>query len=126
MSTKIVSILVIEDNELVREMIQDCLECKGYEVTSAKNGLIGLEALRQLTFDVIVSDIDMPEMDGHEFLEKVKSEFQSPPPFLFVSGQEVELDKVQRNGAHMVFKKPFDLEILINYITESFPSRALS
>ena len=62
-------ILIIEDNEDVRENTADILELADYKVTTAENGKIGLEMATQQLPDVIICDIMMPELDGYEVIE---------------------------------------------------------
>jgi two-component system chemotaxis sensor kinase CheA len=60
-------VLLVEDTQFFREVVKGYLEADGLEVTTAKNGLEGLEKLDAVRFDLIVSDIEMPEMDGWAF-----------------------------------------------------------
>jgi two-component system, chemotaxis family, sensor kinase CheA len=60
-------VLLVEDTQFFREVVKSYLEANGLEVTTAKNGLEGLEKLDAVRFDLIVSDIEMPKMDGWAF-----------------------------------------------------------
>jgi CheY-like chemotaxis protein len=57
-------ILVVDDEEAIREVISTLLEAQGFRCTTCSNGKLGLEAFRKDTFDLVLSDIVMPEMDG--------------------------------------------------------------
>ena len=66
------SILVVEDEEGIRQLYSEELRDEGYEVVTASTGKEALEALEKRTFDIITLDIRMPEMDGLEFLGRIR------------------------------------------------------
>jgi CheY-like chemotaxis protein len=68
-------ILVVDDDESVREVFRLILQREGYEVTAANNGFDALLKLKNLVPDVIISDLNMPEMSGFEFLSVVRRRF---------------------------------------------------
>lgn len=68
-------VLVVDDDESVREVFALILRREGYEVTAAENGFDGLLKLKQLVPDVIISDLNMPKMSGFEFLSVVRRRF---------------------------------------------------
>jgi CheY-like chemotaxis protein len=105
-------ILIIEDEEIIRELLQKKLSQEGYEITITRNGEEGLKAMREAKPDLILLDIVMPKMGGFEVME----EMQKDPslkniPVIVVSnsGQPVELDKAQELGAKdWLIKTEFD------------------
>src|SRR6185312_9299683 len=68
-------VLVVDDDESIRELFTLLLRKEGYEVTAAENGFDGLLRLKQLVADVIISDLNMPKMSGFEFLSVVRRRF---------------------------------------------------
>jgi len=68
-------VLVVDDDDDVREVFAQSLQREGYEVATAENGFDGLLKLKQLVPDVIISDLNMPEMSGFEFLSVVRRRF---------------------------------------------------
>ena len=68
-------VLVLDDDESIRELFTLLLRKEGYEVTAAENGFDGLLKLKQLVPDVIISDLNMPKMSGFEFLSVVRRLF---------------------------------------------------
>lgn len=66
-------ILVVDDSLTSRTMLKNILESRGFDVTVEVHGLAGWEVLQQQTFDLVVTDVEMPTMDGFEFTEKVKN-----------------------------------------------------
>jgi len=67
-------ILVVEDNPMNMELVVDLLELYGYDVTGAEDGFEALEFVKQIEFDLILLDMQLPEMNGSEILEKLKSD----------------------------------------------------
>ena len=114
------NILVIEDEEFVRETISDMLEIEGYLPILAKNGEAGLECLTQIKPDLILCDINMPVMDGYEVLERLKStESLSNIPFIFLTAKASN-DDMRRGmelGADDYIFKPFKARDLLNAIS---------
>jgi len=65
------SILIVDDEEIIRESLSFVLAKEGYRVQDAANGRIALEMIREQTFDLVITDLEMPEMKGIELLEQV-------------------------------------------------------
>jgi serine/threonine-protein kinase PpkA len=68
------TILIVEDDDAIRNNVTRLLKLEGYDIASAINGREGLERARELRPDVVISDISMPEMDGFELLEKIRAD----------------------------------------------------
>ena len=66
-------ILLIEDNHSLREEILNVLELEGFETVTAENGRVGLERLKESIPDVVLCDLMMPDMDGYETLQAIRS-----------------------------------------------------
>ncbi len=69
-------VLLLEDSSFFRHLVKGYLEADGYKVTAAENGKVGLELMNETEFDLIVSDLDMPVIDGWEFLKRVREGVQ--------------------------------------------------
>ncbi len=112
-------ILIIEDEDLVREGIVLILSINGYTVFEANNGRLGAEiALKEIP-DLIISDIMMPEMDGYAVLKAVRGNAEtSTVPFLFLSAKADQSDmRLGMNlGADDYLTKPFQLEELLKAV----------
>jgi serine/threonine-protein kinase PpkA len=67
-------ILIVEDDDAIRNNIIRLLKLEGYEIVSAINGRLGLERAREVRPDVVISDVSMPEMDGFELLEAIRAD----------------------------------------------------
>ncbi|MGW8178913.1 MAG: ATP-binding protein, partial [bacterium] len=108
------AILVIDDEEALRNVLSEALELEGYDVELAKDGEEGLERLAQRTFDVVLLDLRMPRIQGLPVLETVQAEYDSLP-VIVISGlaRENEFDNAREAGAFACVKKPFDMNKLL-------------
>lgn len=103
-------ILVIEDIYYLRNDVMDLLRFEGFDVRGAENGLVGVQVARDYMPDLIVCDIMMPEMDGYEVLEVLRSEREtSTIPFIFLTAKTDRIDVRQGmgKGADDYVTKPF-------------------
>ncbi len=112
-------ILLVEDDAALREGMSDTLESEGYETVQAGNGLEGLEALKRIFPDLIISDIMMPEMDGYTFHTEVANDPKTATvPFIFLTAKSDQSDVLKglRVGVDAYLTKPFDLEQLLAHV----------
>lgn len=108
------NILVIDDERSIRNSIKEILEYENHNVTLAENGREGLEATEKETFDIIFSDIKMPEMDGMELLSAL-TEKKIDTPIVMISGHgniETAVESIKK-GAFDFIEKPIDLNRLL-------------
>lgn len=110
-------LLVVEDDPSLREAIVDTLMLKGIDVVEAANGRDGLAIIRQQMFDLVLSDINMPGMDGLEMLQTVRQEFPWLPVILMTAyGDVTQAVKAMQRGATDYLMKPFELHELDNLL----------
>ena len=112
-------ILVIDDDESYREIITLALSMADYNVIEAKNGLDGLAAAKMYYPDLILCDINMPKMNGHELLRTLKEEPDfAGIPFIFFTGNAApgDLRKGMQMGADDYLTKPFSAEELLTAV----------
>ena len=117
-------VLLIEDNENNRYLAQFLLERDGFEVASAANGLLGLEAVRRNPPHLIVLDIQMPEMDGYETAQRLKQDpASSHIPIVGVSSFAMvgDREKAMRCGFSGYLEKPINPETFASEIREHLP-----
>jgi two-component system, sensor histidine kinase and response regulator len=113
-------ILVVEDEADIRDDIEDTLRFGGHQVIGTANGRLGLEAVLNAHPDLILSDINMPEMDGGQFLEAVRG--QAPEvantPFVFLSAyaEREAVIEGKKLGADDYITKPIDHELLLETV----------
>ncbi len=115
-------ILLVEDSPFFRNMLTPLLQVAGYEVTTANNAIDALKLCEQgRIFDVIVSDIEMPEMDGFEFAQKIKadSNWQNIPMLALSShATPQDMDRGREVGFTNYVPK-FDRDNLLNALSET-------
>ena len=107
-------ILIIDDERSIRNTLKDILEFEKHQIVLAENGKTGLEAAQSTSFDVIFSDIKMPEMDGIELLTALK-ELEIEAPIVMISGHgniETAVECIKK-GAFDFIEKPIDLNRLL-------------
>jgi len=107
-------ILVIDDEDIVRVSCQRALEPEGYEVITVKSGTEGLKLLEKESFDLVMTDLKMPDMDGIEVLQKVKERWPVIQVIIITGYQTVETAvKAIRLGAYDYIEKPFTPEQIL-------------
>ncbi len=109
-------ILVVEDDPHMVHGICEMLHIAGYETRPARNGLEALSCLQKEHFDLILSDIMMPQMDGYEFFDRVRSNpAWTSIPFIFLTarGQKSDIRLGKQLGADDYLVKPFEVEDLL-------------
>lgn len=113
-----VSILFVDDSSVIRLTMKKFLVGSGYNLTMANDGVEALAILEKQKFDLIITDLEMPNLDGFGLLEKV---WQNPEtkhiPMIVVTGHEEVEVKLSKTGALFgLFKKPWNEEELLNRI----------
>ena len=113
-------ILVAEDEAPVREFVVRALEHAGHEVTSVGDGQRAVETLITARFDLLVTDIVMPEMDGITLALKVSKDWPHMP-ILMMTGYAAERQRAHNLDAliHKVISKPFSLTELLEAVDEA-------
>lgn len=105
-----ISVLVIDDDAMIRSLLHKALTTKGFEVFAAESGLDGLDIAKTKKIDVILLDWMMPEMDGIEVLEELKrnGDTMHIPVFMLTSKEDSkDIDLAIRKGAVDYIVKPF-------------------
>lgn len=119
-------ILVVDDEESIREFLEIMLKKEGYEVTSAEDGQAALDLMKKKSFDMVISDMQMPNVTGMELLKKVKE--QSPDMvFMMITAFATTETAVEamKIGAFDYITKPFKIdEVRIN-IANALRSKSL-
>lgn len=107
-------ILLAEDEQMLAEILSDTLGDRGFEVQLAHDGEQALAAARRDRFDVIVTDVMMPRMDGYTLARRLRSE-GCTTPILFLTARSATEDVVQgfKVGGNDFLRKPFAIDELI-------------
>lgn len=116
------NVLIVEDQEANRYLLRTLLTGSGYRVTEAANGKLALEALAEGTWDLVISDILMPVMDGYALCREIRSsERLKHVPFVFFTATYVDQkdeDFALKLGADRFFRKPLDPRTFLENIRE--------
>ena len=108
------NILVIDDERSIRNSLKDILEYENHTVELAENGLIGYKKAEASSYDLIFCDIKMPEMDGMEALEKIKSNNEDQPVVMISGHGDIDTAvEAIKKGAFDFIQKPIDLNRLL-------------
>jgi len=112
-------ILVVEDDEAIRNLIVSQLQDAGFDVSTACDGVEGLASIRNRRPDAVLLDINMPNMDGFAVLEKLKSDpATSELPVLMLSAQSSpeDIHRAVHMGADDYIGKPFETRQLLRRV----------
>ena len=114
-------VLVVDDASLVRRFYRDALERAGFEVEEALNGVEALEKVLGDSYDLVIVDVNMPQMDGVTFLRTLRrqSEAVSSLPSLVISTEAGEQDAAAARaaGANFYLVKPVSQERLVEHVS---------
>jgi DNA-binding NtrC family response regulator len=113
-------ILVIDDEEIVRISCKKCLVPEGFDVDVAINGREGIALSKANKYDLVLTDLKMPDMDGMEFLMNMKKD-QSDAKVIMITGYSTVENAVRalKLGAYNYIEKPFTPDTLITAVKEA-------
>ena len=117
-------ILVIDDEESVRNVLSRILSQLNHQVTVAKDGGEGLHLFKEKEFDIVLTDLGMPDMSGWEVCKAIK-EMDSRIPVGMITGWGMELDQREKeeSGLDFIISKPFDFNTILKLVDETMESR---
>jgi len=107
-------ILIVDDENVIRQTLRDILEYEGYQIDEAENGQIAIDMIKDISYDAVLCDIKMPKVDGIEVLEK-SQEINPDIPFIMISGHgtiDIAVEATKK-GAYAFITKPPDLNQLL-------------
>ncbi len=115
-------ILVVDDDDLIRDLIYEILEPQGYQILLAENGNRALEILDKEEIDLIITDIIMPDKEGIETILDIKKRLPHAKIIAMSGGGQLEansyLSMAKRLGVNATISKPFNPVKLLNVIQE--------
>ncbi len=113
-------VLVIDDEDIVRTSCSRTLAPAGFEVRLARNGVEGLKILEEGPFDLVLTDLKMPDMDGIEVLRKIKEGWPAVEVIIITGYQTVDTAvKSIKLGAFDYIEKPFTPDALITAVSKA-------
>ncbi|HUV30167.1 MAG TPA: response regulator [Acidobacteriota bacterium] len=116
------TILVVDDSPTVVKFVSFSLKTRGYRVVTARDGMDAIEKLSALTdgVDLIITDLNMPNLDGYTFIEAVRRNKEHQDiPIIILSSEEGQADRSRglSVGANSYLVKPFESERLLNEVS---------
>jgi putative nucleotidyltransferase with HDIG domain len=119
-------ILVVDDEEAIREVISTLLDAQGFRCTTCVNGKVGLEAFRKDSYDLVLSDIVMPEMDGLKLLAELRMADPDVPAIMVTAMHDISIAlEAIRAGAYDYILKPFEKDQLYLSVRRALEHRRL-
>jgi len=119
------SVLIVEDDADIRELLRICLEADGYRVNSAADGLDALQQLQAGTRPaLILLDLMTPRMDGEEFLQQMRASPFASIPVVIMSGHNASAKKAQELKVACCLMKPVEFEDLLRTVRRLTAARA--
>ena len=114
------TILVIDDQKPIRALLRAALEGDGHKVLEAANGRLGLALYRERSADLIITDIEMPEMNGHELIVELTRSFPHVKVIAMSGGlaSEGRPNEATLMGARQTFQKPFDIRVVLTAVRD--------
>lgn len=119
-------VLIVEDNELNMKLFHDLLEAHGMTILMTRNGIDALEVAKREKPDLIVMDIQLPEMSGLEVTEKIKSDPELRPiPVIAVTAFAMKGDeeRIRAAGCEAYMSKPISIDRFISTVKAFLPKR---
>ena len=119
-------VLVVDDEEAIREVVTTLLEAQGYHCVACGNGRVALDAFRNDTFDLVLSDIVMPEMDGLKLLSELRMDDPDVPVIMVTAMHDIAIAlEAIRAGAYDYILKPFEKDQLYLSVRRALEHRRL-
>ena len=117
------SVLIVEDDDALREALVDTLELVGYKTCPVADGQNALHAMEQFSIDIVVSDIQMSKMDGIQLLDKLRQTYPDVPVVLMTAyGTIQQAVQAIQQGALDYLVKPFEPEVLVTKLSQYLTS----
>ncbi|MBU2055846.1 MAG: sigma-54 dependent transcriptional regulator [Proteobacteria bacterium] len=120
-------LLVVDDEEVIREGMRRILSAEGYHVDTSASGRTAVEKIQEQDFDVVITDLKMPGMDGMEVLKTIKI-LQPEVPVVIITGYSTVDTAVEamKNGAFDYIAKPFTSELIIDKVRKAVDYKTLA
>lgn len=110
------AVLIVDDDEDIRDIGALALESNGYRVATAKDGLDAMETLKRNGIGVILLDLMMPRMDGEQFLRALRAGANARIPVIIMTGDTTALEVARELSADALVQKPVDVDVLLKTI----------
>jgi CheY-like chemotaxis protein len=109
-------VLVVEDQQDIRDLVAFILETAGYRVSTANNGALALEQVARETIDVVLLDMRMPVMDGWAFAQAYRQLAGPHAPIVVLTAAQDAATRAGQIHADAYLGKPFEIDDLLNVV----------
>ncbi|MFN2127860.1 MAG: response regulator [Anaerolineales bacterium] len=117
-------ILLVESNELLRDVLREVFENYGYCIVAVETAKDGSQILRDDCHDIVISDFDLKDRTGVEFFKSMKSVCSDKTTILMINYGDLDnISGAKKHGIHHVIEKPFLIRELLQIVEEAFQSR---
>ena len=120
-----IHILVVDDEKSVRNMLHRAIKSAGYDCSSAGNARDALKILEEKDVDVVITDIEMPGLNGIELTKTVKEKYDSDVIVITGYARDMKYEEVIERGAHDFMRKPFSVEEMLTRVKHVLNDRAI-
>lgn len=121
-------VLIIDDDEQIRVLLEQMMHWAGFEVMVAENGKVAMQLQREKPADLVITDLIMPEQEGLETISRLKKDYGGIKIIAISGGgrigPEAYLPAALELGADRVFSKPFDVQEIVDAVREMLGSGA--
>lgn len=111
--------LIVDDEELIREIFLRELEDLGVHVTEAENGTVAFEKIKSENFDFIISDVRMPGGSGKDLLKNIHENGLDVFIIMVTGFSDLSEDDAIKMGAKKIFEKPFRIDNIFEFISDN-------
>jgi len=118
MSIQEKKVLVIDDEDFIRELIKDFLELENVRCTGAENADQGLKLIAEENFDLILLDRNLGKLKAEDFISQIRSQQENVPIVILTGDQQCSSDYLERIGANGIIFKPFQVNDFMKNIKE--------
>jgi len=119
------NILFVEDDADLASLGQDVLESAGYRVSVARDGVEALDVLRSACFDLVITDVEMPRMDGVSLVRALRKEGHSVPVLIVSGAPDRFLSEDLSIGHNGFLAKPYRFDVFLNHIHAQLQRRPM-
>jgi len=111
---------VVDDDIFIRKIVEDRLNTEGYTVTTAEDGKVGWEKFLENSYQLIITDINMPELNGIELLNKIIATNIKVPAVVMSGGLSKAMEElIEATGAKAFLRKPFSVKELVEVVSSN-------
>ncbi len=126
-SLKPASILIIDDNKELRDIISEILVTKGHQVSEAEDGIQAVDVFNKGKFDLVFVNLSLPELSGWEVIQRIKQKDSEVKVVLLTGwGAQIDFEEAKEKGVDFLIPKPFKAEDLLNVLGQAIREKEMA